>query len=179
MPSLTRAEAAALGRRADQPVKAPGELLCVFVGGALVNGKNQSRGWQMKAWGRYKREWKERVAQALLEIGWRRVLHGPPTPLLPRTTLVVQGGGFVNSFVIDARLPKRVTFEAHTRNAMDSDGLQLAIVPIRDALVECGVVSGDAERDGHLWEYAQKIDRAHRGVTIRVSLRPPREGRGA
>jgi hypothetical protein len=158
MPSLTRAEAAALGRRADQPVKAPGELLCVFVGGALVNGKNQSRGWQMKAWGRYKREWKERVAQALLEIGWRRVLHGPPTPLLPRTTLVVQGGGFVNSFVIDARLP---------------------IVPIRDALVECGVVSGDAERDGHLWEYAQKIDRAHRGVTIRVSLRPPREGRGA
>jgi hypothetical protein len=144
-PSLTKYEAAALGRRAERPQKAPGELIAVWVPGKLINGKNASMGWQLKAWGRYKREWREAVALALMESGWTRMVYGQV-------------------------IPKRVVFHARTWAATDGDGLQLSLAPVRDALIECGVVSGDADRDGHVWEYHQAIDRARRGVEIHVSL---------
>ena len=146
MPSLTREEAKTLGRRAQQPVKAPGDLVAVWVSGKLVNPLNASAwGWQKRS--RTAKAWKERTALALLE-----------SP---------NHGGHM------ARTPKRVTFLAHVHNRFDSDGLQAALKPVRDALVECGVISGDADRDGHLFEYTQVIDRARRGVEIRISLRRP------
>lgn len=150
MPSLTRAEVAALGRRAAQPTKAPGELLAIFVAGKLRNPLNGPQyGRQKFVQSRYRRDWKDRVAQALLETlfvreAWHHFFGGRP---------------------------KRVVITAGVHQKFDSDGLQAACKPIRDALVECGVVSGDAERDGHAWEYHQRIDRTRRGVEIHVSLR--------
>ena len=155
MPSLTREEAKMLGRRAEQPVRAPGELLAVFVPGKLVNPLNASAwGWQKRS--RAARAWKDRAAAAIYEaaVGDRSCV-------------------FDFRFVkqMDGLGAKRVVFLASVFNRFDGDGLQAALKPVRDALVECGVVSGDAERDGHLWEYYQRIDRARRGVEVRVALR--------
>lgn len=151
MPSLTRADLTALGRRAQQPRREANELLAVFVAGKLTNPLNAGWAWEAKSGRRYKREWKERVALVLLEAEW---------PLR-----------------LGRDEPKRVTFLAHTWSAMDGDGLQAALKPCRDALVECGVISGDADRDGHEFVYAQRVDRARRGVEIRVSLRANPERR--
>jgi hypothetical protein len=147
---ISEAEAKALGRRREQPVKAPGEILAIFVSGKLTNPLNgpQGRGATLGQL-RYRVEWKQRVAQVLLE----NRLGGPPRAHDP--------------------LPLRVTFVGHTHNSMDSDGLQAACKPIRDALVECGVLASDAPGTGHVFAYEQRIDRAHRGVEIRVA---PREG---
>ena len=152
MRSLTREEAKALGRRAQQPTRAPGELLAVWVSGKLVNGKNASKGWQMKAWGRYKREWREQVARALLEASWR------PQRLR-------------EDRIRTATNPKRIVFAARTHGAMDSDGLGVALAPVRDALIECWVIHNDDRDCGHEFVYTQVIDRARRGVEVRVSLR--------
>lgn len=155
-PSLTKAEAAALGRRAQQPPKQPGDLLAVFVAGKLVNPLNASAwGWQKRS--RLARTWKENVAQALLESGWR-------WGVVPERVLQALGG-------TEPHVPKSVYFLAHTGGRMDSDGLQAALKPVRDALVECGVLSGDADKDGHAFHYAQRIDRKRRGVEIRVRLK--------
>lgn len=137
----------ALGRRRQQPVKGPGELLAVFVPGKLVNPLNASAwGWQKRS--RLAKKWKEAVATALFE---------DDSPLGPRLRFA-------------GKAPKSVHFLAHTGGRMDGDGLQAALKPVRDALVDCGVLSGDADRDGHTFHYAQRIDRAHRGVEIRVRL---------
>ena len=163
MRSLTREEAQALGRRQQQPTKAPGELLAVWVSGKLVNTKNARLHYMAEH--RYKAGWRERVALALLEAGWT------PTPLPP----LVPG------------LPKRVTFLCHVRNRMDSqDGLRVACAPILDALGQYGVLTGKLERpgrgdedaSGHEFVYAQVIDRTRRGVEIRISLREADDRRG-
>jgi hypothetical protein len=150
MPSITSAEADALRRRAGAamgPVKQPGELLAIFVTGKLANPLNGTPWiWQKRS--RYARSWKERVGNGLLESAW-----------------------WLDQLYLHPETPKRVSIHASLWNWMDGDGLQAACKPIRDALVECGVVSGDAERDGHEWIYSQKIDRARRGVEIRISLR--------
>lgn len=147
--NITRTEAARLGRRAEQPVKAAGELLAVFVRGHLVNPLNATAwGWRKRS--QLAKSWKQRVAQALLESSWAQT-----------TTARVA-----------ARTHKVVTFHAHTHNTMDGDGLQAALKPVRDALIECGVISGDADQDGHRFVYEQEIHRARRGVIIRVALRP-------
>ena len=137
MPSLTREEAQALGRRADRPQIAPGELLAVSVSGKLVNLANKKWGWRGVMG--YRTRWKDAVAMALLETGY-----------------------------LPARGAKVVTFQARTARTMDTDGLQASLKPVRDALVECGVISGDAPTDGHEFVYEQTVDRARRGVTIRV-----------
>jgi hypothetical protein len=144
--TLSRADVAMLGRRQHRLVKSDGELLAVFVEGKLVNPLNASAwGWQKRS--RLAKQWKQRVAMALLEANGDvvRALRHPGA--------------------------KVVTFSANTHNAMDSDGLQAALKPCRDALVECGVISGDADKDGHVFRYEQKIDRKRRGVELRVSLR--------
>ena len=154
--NVSRAEYAALQRKRGQPVKAEGELLAVWVPGKLVNTKNARWYWRRET--EYKQQWKERVALALLECGWMRGI----LPVAAPSSL------------------KHVSFLAHTRNAMDTDGLEVALAPVRDALAECGVITGkreragrgDAPRDGHEFTYTQRIDRTHRGVEIRVSLRP-------
>jgi hypothetical protein len=152
--NLTKEQAAALGRKQAQPQKAPGELLAIWVSGRLKNPLNA--GWGAAKWEHgYRQRWKERVSMALLEDDWWKGIRVARNTIELRTFFG----------------PKRVVFLAGVHQKFDSDGLQAALKPVRDALVECGVVSGDAERDGHLWEYGQVIDRARRGVTIRVSLR--------
>ena len=147
--NLTKADAARLGRQRLQPVKAKDELLAIFCPGRLVNPLNASAwGWQKRS--RLAKQWKERVAMALLEAGWRVQIPSPYS-----------------------RRPKHVHFHAHTWNALDDDGLSASLKPCRDALVECGVISGDAMRDGHVFTYSQEINRAQRGVVIGVSLRRP------
>lgn len=135
-------ELAALKRRRGQPVREPGELLAVFVSGRLLNPLNASAWiWQKRV--RYAKGWKARVAGAVLESGYKA---GPAT----------------------MAWRKRVRFLASTHNRMDSDGLQAALKPVRDALMECQIITGDADKDGNVFEYAQKIDRTRRGVEIRV-----------
>src|SRR5688500_20393903 len=73
--NITKAEAAALGRRREQPVKQPGELIAIWCPGILKNPLNGAQyGRQKFAKARYRVEWKARVAQALLEAR----VGGPP-----------------------------------------------------------------------------------------------------
>ena len=149
--NISKADAAMLGRRAEQPVKGPGDLIAVFVAGKLVNPLNASAwGWQKRS--RLARQWKERVAHAVYDAVQDS-----------RTELII-------TTVFGSKMPKVVTFLANVFNLFDSDGLQASLKPVRDALVECRVISGDADRDGHTFRYEQKIDRKRRGVEIRVRL---------
>ena len=165
-PSITRAEAAALGRRLrsrqGQPVKALGELLAIFVPGKFVNPLNANAwGWQKRS--RLAKQWKLAVANALFEIAVCHVKGIRLPGIVP---------GLVD-YRLAVKMPKRVTFLANTHNVMDTDGLQAALKPVRDALVECGVIHSDAPDSGHEFVYEQQIDRVHRGVTIRVALKTP------
>lgn len=144
-------DASSAERRAQQPTRAEGELLAVFVPGKLANPLNGTPWiWQKRT--RYTRAWKERVYEAIWEA-----IPDPSVELLVTT-------------VAGSRVPKRVEFLASLHNRMDGDGLQAALKPIRDALVSANVISGDADKDGHTFHYAQRIDRACRGVEIRVRL---------
>jgi hypothetical protein len=147
-PSISRDEGKLLGRRAERLTPAPDEWLAIWVPGRLRNPTNTRQGW--KAVWRYSVEWKERTAQAILEAG---------------------AGGPRRARDI---IPLRITFHAHTHNALDSDGLQASLKACRDALVECGVLSGDADKDGHEFLYTQQIDRARRGVEVRIRARASR-----
>lgn len=164
--NLTRADVARLGRKTVQPVRAPGELLAIFVGGKLVNTKNARLHWRAES--TYKREWRERVAQGLLEAHWG-ALRGT-FALSPENKATCPSDCAPWSHV--PVVPKVVTFAARTHHRMDSDGLQVALAPVRDALIDCGVIHGDADKHGHEFVYVPSvIDRARRGVEIRVSLR--------
>jgi hypothetical protein len=148
--NLTKADAAMLGRRLEQPRLAPRELVAIFVRGKLVNTKNARLHWKNEA--RYKREWRERVAEVLLETGWRN--PGPE----------------------QAAIPKCVLLLGNVHGLMDEhDGLRVACAPIVDALQQAGVIHSDAPDSGHVFGYAQRIDRGQRGVEIRVSRRAPHE----
>lgn len=124
----------------------------IFIPGRLVNPLNG-------AWGHWS-------TQAAYRTGWHRAT----------AAVLSHAAGWTRH---EAAVPKRVTLRCRMWNRMDSDGLQAACKPIRDALVTAGVVSGDAERDGHQWAYEQVVDRACRGVRITVEwltveeLEPP------
>ena len=153
MPRLTREEAKALGRRAQQPTRAPGELLAVWVSGKLVNPLNAAQWWVNKVHPRYKREWHERVALALLEGGWST--RPGETRLWPHR----------------ATERKRVSLLASVAKKFDDEGLRAALKAVMDELVKCQVIHDDGPDSGHQLVYTQVIDRARRGVEVRVSLR--------
>ena len=139
--NLTKAEAAQLGRRALQPTRGPGEILAVFVPGKLRNLTNQRWGWKGDM--AYKRRWREKVAQAILEARWRPASKG------------LNGAHTV--------------FLAHVWNPFDGDGLQAALKPVRDELVSCRVLADDKEvTTGNSFEYQQVTDRKCPGVEVRV-----------
>jgi hypothetical protein len=144
--NITRAEAQELGRRAAQPVKAPGEFIAVFVHGKLTNPLNGSQ-WGKSAFAkmRYRQLWHDRVATALFETGWR---CDHPAPIR-----------------------KDVAIMAATHNRIDQDGLFAACKPIVDSLIRCGVIHSDAPDSGHVIRIEQKIDRKQRGVEIHVKFR--------
>lgn len=150
MVNISRDEAKLLGRQAEQPVKAPGDLIAIFASGKLVNPLNGSQ-WGKTAYARirYRQGWHDRIATALLEAGWRR-----------------QGSRHV-----PAHIPKYIHIMSMTHNRMDRDGLYAAMKPIVDALVTCGVIDSDAEPSNHIILIEQKIDRKRRGVELHVRLR--------
>jgi hypothetical protein len=104
--------------------------------------------WQKHA--RTAKAWRERTAQHVLAF-----VVGPPRMRRLR--------------LIPARTPKTVTFTVHTWNRWDQEeGIPAACKPLRDGLVDAGVLHSDAHDCGHTFRYAQVMDRARRGVEITV-----------
>lgn len=162
---ITAAEAAGLDRKREQPTREPGDLIAIFVPGKLLNPLNQSAWiWQKRK--RYASGWKDRVATAIFVDQYKG-----------QGIVGVNMGWILFALEMREHGPKRISFLASTHNAMDSDGLQAALKPIRDSLIACGVITGDADKDGNVFEYRQKIDRKRRGVEIRVQRLTTR-GRG-
>lgn len=76
---------------------------------------------------------------------------------------------------LDPVTPKAVTFHAFVFNLFDSDGLQAALKPTRDALKH-RVIDDDRPSAGHTFTYEQEISRgkgAERGVEIIVEPLTP------
>lgn len=114
-----------------------------FVSGTLTNPLNGAHGhWATKAKARAR--WREKTA-AMARVTLGR--HG----LRPVATS-----------------PKRVLMIAQTWNAMDTDGLQAAMKPIRDGLVDAGLIGSDGPKSGNVFVYAQRIDRKNRGAWVTV-----------
>lgn len=118
----------------------------IFVPGRIVNPLNQRpwNGWRQAKW---TEEWKEKVAGALLAVGYRR-------------------GQF------DPRAPKRVRFVAHVVKKFDgTDGLRAALKVFPDAMKDYGVLHDDRDSAGHAFVYEQLVDRACPGVEVVVELK--------
>jgi hypothetical protein len=123
----------------------------VWIPGAVVNPLNES------AWGL----WKHR----------RRMKGLRETAAMHLWAAIRQTG-----WRLPASAPKRITFARVGRNLMDSDGLQAACKPYRDALMDMAVIDDDRPRAGHTFVYQQDMNRARgavAGVTIRVALEHP------
>jgi hypothetical protein len=122
-------------------------MIHIFVPGPLYNPMNGSHGsWHKRA--RWARNWRERTAQRLFVEAHR---------------------GGINTLRWPPHGPKRVTFTLQTWNAVDDDALGPMAKPCRDALIDAGIIHSDAPDSGHAFVYAQRIDRAHRGVQITVA----------
>ena len=147
--NITSAELAGLRHRqtrSEQPRWQPGAPLVLCLRGNLENPLNATWGWRRRrSWAT---RWKERVFSALLEAGYRRGQIEPATP-------------------------KLVVLEARLWNLMDSaDNLRASLKPVVDALVEAGVLDGDADRCGHRFDYRQRIARRDRGLTLTIQDSP-------
>ena len=133
------------GGRAAGRITAHGDALTltVFVAGRLTNPLNGSwGGWFKHA--RIAKDWRERTAQAF----WvEKHTHG--------------------RWVLNPMAAKRVTFTAHVGALWDSDNLPAAVKPLRDAL-QWVVIHSDGPKSGHVFCYAQVVDRDRRGVAITV-----------
>jgi hypothetical protein len=122
-----------------------------WVSTRLVNPTNERGHWSARA--RRSTAQRDAVAQSV----W--------------TTLRASQAGIVWRLATPATTPKTVTFTAHVARKFDSDGLQAAMKSIRDGLQDCGLIHSDGPDSGHVFEYAQLVDRARRGVEITVRLR--------
>ena len=147
--NITSAELADLHHRqahSEQPRWRPGVSLVLCLRGNLENPLNATWGWRRRrSWAT---RWKERVFSALLEAGYRRGQ-------------------------IESATPKLVVLEARVWNLMDSaDNLRASLKPVVDALVEAGVLDGDADRCGHRFDYRQRIARRDRGLTLTIQDSP-------
>jgi len=123
--------------------------MTIFIPGKLRNPLNGSwGGWRKHA--RLAKDWREHTLAQFL-VAW--INAGRPYR--------------------DAHAPKTITFTAHVGAGWDDDNLPAAIKPIRDALVDAQVIHSDAPDSGHVFRYAQVVDRTHRGVEIAVLPSPP------
>jgi hypothetical protein len=117
-----------------------------FVPGVLTNPMNGSHGhWDKHR--RWAKGWREKASLYMLHAWGRR--HG-----------------------VDPKVPKRVTFTAYVGAEWDDDNLRAGLKPTRDALKDMLIVHDDKPSAGHVFEYAQKIERslAKRGVQIEVEV---------
>ena len=122
-------------------------LLELFVPGALrnpLNGSLSRAHWTVKS--KWANEWKAKTVAAMM--------HAPAT--IPTT--------YHAPFT---EIPKLIRFIANTGSTWDDDNLPAAIKPIRDALIGY-VIHSDAPDSGHVFTYAQRVDRKRRGVRITV-----------
>jgi hypothetical protein len=143
--SLTKADAALLERRAQQPARVPGEVR-VFVAGQLTNPMNGSRGhWTKHA--KWASLWRDRTGLILFDE-----LSRVKAPW-------------------KADAPKAVTFVCFVAREWDDDNVRAACKPLRDALKDMKLIDDDKPSTGHVFAYTQIIDgkrTATRGVEIRV-----------
>jgi len=129
-------------RLAGRGKRREGELT-FFIPGKLENHANQRSHWRRYA--TYRKLWREKThLMAICSANTR---------------------GWTGPF---SRVPKRITFVAHTWNTLDSDGLQNALKSCRDGLVSCRLIHSDAPDSGHTFSYAQVVDRKQRGVKVTV-----------
>lgn len=144
MPRITREDLKRLEAKAARPAPkmGPGDIVVLFVPGIL-----KSKNARMNHWAehKYKSQWREKTAHALLEAGWLRMRGHDP------------------------KAPKVVRFYARIARPMDDDGLSYSLAAVRDELVSNHVLSGDAKADGHIFLYDFVVDRVWRGVEVRVS----------
>jgi len=140
---LQRRRQAALGPRGR--LFPDGCLL--FVPGTLRNPLNDRKLDDHHARAAWRRLWRDKVADALLEVGYRRGQWDPAAP-------------------------KRVTIVGHVRRRFDlaTDGLRAACKPIPDALKLVGVIDDDRDSAGHEFTYDQVVDRLWLGVEVHVRL---------
>lgn len=93
-----------------------------------------------------------------------------------RTMLVVRHGQLLYPRAYETmrlKEPKRIAFLAQTGATWDDDAIPAGLKPIRDALIGY-VIHSDAPDSGHVFEYAQVINRKARGV--RITIVPRGEG---
>lgn len=127
-------------------------MIEVFIPGALrnpLNGSLSRAHWSVRS--KWANGWKDRTVWALRS-----------------------GAPLYQQAYDSMRLaePKLVRFLAQTGARWDDDNLPAGIKPIRDALIGY-VIHSDAPGSGHLFEYAQVVNRAHRGVRITIAPREP------
>lgn len=70
----------------------------------------------------------------------------------------------------EASRPKRITFELRTWNPWDDDALAAACKPLRDGLMDAGVIHQDGPASGHRFVYTQSVARHQRGVWVTVEI---------
>lgn len=162
---ITSAELVALRAKRAAPTVSSWRdgVLTLVIPGVLKNPLNQR--WHHYTRARWSRTWHEKTAGALLEAGFRR--HKPTvisaTSWHPSTPIPLGAWRLV--------IPRLVRFHASVQRLFDSDGLQATLKPCRDALVVYGVLSDDAERAGHAFEYGQEKSAGWRGVVVTVTAR--------
>lgn len=141
---IGRREARAVLRGSEHPV--PVGALRILIPGAITNPLNGAHGhWTKKA--RWSGGQRARAQTLMLDARWR------------------------DGWLVRPEWPKRIIFRAYVHNLFDSDGLQAAIKPIRDALKDMWIVDDDRPSAGHDFRYEQEISRgkaAQRGVEIIV-----------
>ena len=149
---ITSADLAALRAKRAAPAVSSWRdgVLTLVVPGVLKNPLNQR--WFHYTRARWSRTWHEKTAGAILEADQRQQWRA----------------------IALSTVARRVHFHAYVQRLFDSDGLQAALhaalKPCRDALVVYGVLSGDAERDGHVFTCQQEKS-VWRGVVVTVTAR--------
>jgi hypothetical protein len=126
-----------------------------FVPGALrnpLNGSFSRAHWSAKS--RWAKEWKARTVAMMTQ------------QMVATQLLAVYG----EPLGVILEHPKRVSFLAHTGAPWDDDAIPAGCKPIRDALIGYAIHS-DAPDSGHVFEYAQVVNRKRRGVLITITPR--------
>ena len=160
MPSLTSAELTALRRRDAQPMRAPGELLAIWLPGKLESRLNGPQGRTLKG-----ARWRAAKIKTTRERVCTAILDG-----LPQGVTWQAPARAVN---VEPWQPKLVRFIAYVGHEWDEDNLKAALKSYRDALTTMRVIDDDKPSSGHTFTYEQVIDRARggkRGVEIHCSL---------
>jgi hypothetical protein len=133
------------------PARLVADVLTVFVATKLVNPTNARGSWHAGA-GRARQQ-----REAVASVVWA-ALRDPHA-------------GIQWHITAKPTTPKMIHFCAHVGRRFDTDGLVSSLKHVRDGLQDCGLIANDGPDSGHIFTYAQVVDRARRGVQITVTLR--------